>query len=307
MPTSSPSPSSTYRQVEIAVHLGVPQTDFGQLVWSLRKDANLLMRHGVLVKRPRLYLPSLRKTLSRRIEGVVQQTDRRELLTEIIGDTDTRRVVLSDPSLMGATQWLLAGGQFFWNGARNLEELSDLLFPNQVSLYISIRNPATLIPAVFDGFDKKPWDSFIGNTNLRELRWSTLIEAISRAVPDCPIHVWCSEESPVIWPRVLQEVTGLPADRVPFQGARDILDLTLTEAGVARLNSYLSENTGLTGTALDQVYALFLKHFRAEDPLERAKQVPSWPHALVEEMTATYLEDIKRIQSMSGVTVITGH
>ena len=43
---------------------------------------------------------------------------------------------------------------------------------------------------------------------LRRLRWSDTVRNIRIHNPGVPLTVWCDEDTPLIWPEVLQAVSG---------------------------------------------------------------------------------------------------
>ena len=51
------------RDISLAFHIGAPNTDNGQLTWSLRKDAQRLLERGIMVRRPGTYMGAINQML----------------------------------------------------------------------------------------------------------------------------------------------------------------------------------------------------------------------------------------------------
>ena len=135
------------------------------------------------------------------------------------------------------------------------------------------------------------------------LRWSEVVADIRMRNPECPITVWCNEETPVIWPNILGHVTGL-GDSFRFSGELDITRGIISEAGYERLEAYLASRPGLSEAQRERVRELFLTYYYSEDAVEEEIDLPGWSQTLVDHMSETYQADTELIRRMPGVTFL---
>ena len=291
------------RDVSIAVHIGAPHTDNGQLTWSLRKDVKALSALGVMIRRPGTYKKDVGRLLEKQTKEYVTDEERELLLARIIKKHKVSRLILTDPSFLGVPAWMLNGGRIYQNAGRNTGELRELFRQNRCELFLGIRNPATFVPAVFQSQTLKTWEEFTGGADLLNLRWSQVVKDILADNPDCPITVWCNEDTPLIWPKILKKVAGIPST-FRFAGEHDILRKVMSEQGVQRLENYLAERPELTEAQRVQVQSLFLKYFHSEEAVEEEIELPGWSQHFVDDMTDVYLDDIAILERMPEITFI---
>lgn len=289
------------RDITVAVHIGAPHTDNGQLTWSLRKDAQALFDMGIMIRRPGTYKKDVGQLLEKQAKAYVADEERELLLASIIKDHQVSRLILTDPGFLGVPAWLLNGGRMYKNAGRNTEELRELFRQNRCEFFLGIRNPATFIPAVFASQKVKNWEEFSAGTDLLGLRWSQVVKDILADNPDSPITVWCNEDTPLIWPKILGKVTAL-GSTFRFTGEHDILGEVMSEQGLKRLEKYLEERPELTEAQRVQVQSLFLKYFHSEDAIEEEIDLPGWSQNFIDDMTDVYLDDIAILERMPEIT-----
>ncbi|MCK4712698.1 MAG: hypothetical protein KAT26_07440, partial [Marinosulfonomonas sp.] len=144
---------------------------------------------------------------------------------------------------------------------------------------------------------------FIAGTDLFSVHWSDVIARIQAANPDCPITVWCNEDTPIIWPTVMREIAGLdPQTRL--KGELDIIGGIISQDGIELLVKYLDEHPDLTEIERGRVRETFLEKFFLDDAVEHEIDLPGWTKDTVEELTDNYEDDIERIAHMKDVKFI---
>lgn len=291
------------RDITIAFHIGAPNTDNGQLTWSLRKDAAQLLEQGVMIRRPGTYLKAVTDLLRKQEQEFVTGQEREALLAKLVKDNDVSRLILTSSSFLGAPGWMLSGGRLFRNAGRNSAALRGLFPENPCEFFLGLRDPATLAGPVFRSQSSRTWQQFAGGVDFLNLRWSEVIADIQTRNPGCPVTVWCNEETPVIWPNILGHVTGLSGS-FRFSGELDITRGIISEAGYERLEDYLASRPGLSQDQRERVRELFLTYFCSEDAVEEEIDLPGWSQALVDHMGETYLADMELIRQMPGVTFV---
>lgn len=293
-----------HRDITLAFHVGAPNTDNGQLVWSLRKDAQALLERGVMIRRPGTYMPTLSQLQQKQNHEFVTGQERAALLAGLVKDQAVSRIILTNSSFLGAPSWMLSGGRLYRNAGKNTAGLRGLFPDNPCEFFLGLRNPATLIGPVFKSQSGKTWSQFAPGTDFLDLRWSEVVEDIKIRNPGCRVTVWCNEETPVIWPSILGHVTGL-RDGFRFSGELDITKGIISEAGYERLESYLASRPGLSDSQRERVRALFLDYFHDEEQIEEEIDLPGWTQDLVDGMSETYQADTELIRHMPGVTFLT--
>ncbi|AUR13794.1 hypothetical protein PhaeoP48_03856 (plasmid) [Phaeobacter inhibens] len=299
----STAPAQGSEGLTVALHIGAPFTDEDQLVWSLRKDAGRLLKDGVLVRRPGTYMKELTDLKGRAAKADVSEEDCGAFLDGVLREADASRVVLSMSSILGVPAWMLNGGRLYKNAGANTAALRSVFPQTRCEFFLGLCNPATLVPTAFGAQTQKDWYDFAGDTDLMALRWSEVVGDILNANPECGITVWCNEETPVVWPQVLGQVTGQGAG-YRFAGETDILRQAMTEEGTRRLEAYLTARPKLSEAQRDQVRELFLSYFHSEDAVEEEIDLPGWSQGFVDTMTDRYFEDVELIRNIPGVTVI---
>ena len=291
------------QDISIACHIGAPHTDNGQLTWSLRKDAQRLLENGIMIRRPGTYTKAISHLVRKQSEEDVPEEEREALLSSIVKDQDVSRIILTNSSFLGVPAWMLSGGRLYRNAGSNTAGLRRAFPGNPFSFFLGLRNPATLIGPVFASQSAKSWEQFAAGTDFLKLRWSEVVADILQQNPGCPVTVWCNEETPVIWPDILGQVTGLdPSFR--FTGELDITRGIISESGYERLEAYLSARPDLSGEQREKVRVLFLSYFHSEDAVEEEIDLPGWSQDLVDEMSEVYQEDSNLIRHMPEVTFL---
>ncbi|MEE9388320.1 MAG: hypothetical protein V3U96_06890 [Paracoccaceae bacterium] len=289
--------------IAIAYHLGAPHTDNEQLLWSLRKDAELLVQNGVAAPRPREYRRRLSDAVEKDINGEFSMEDREQLLSTLTNQQQVGRVYFSSSKFLGVQSWMFNNAAFYQNAGNRTKELRNLFPDNPCEFFLSIRNPATFVPEAYLGQNGKDYKGFIGDINIADIRWSTVIQRIQDANPDCPITVWCNEDTPIIWASVLREVAGLDAN-ASLRGDLDIIRSIISPDGTTRLEQYLDERPALNEMQRRRVKAVFLEKFVVDDAVDVEIDLPGWTDETVAMMTETYEDDIGTISRTPGVNFI---
>jgi hypothetical protein len=289
--------------IAIAYHLGAPQTDNFQLFRSLRKDPDLMNDSGVLVRRPKKYRKLIDQALEKNNKQELTAQDQELLLSTLTNQRAVGRVVLTNSRFLGVQSWMFHQAIFYQNAGLRTNELRNLFPANPCEFYLAIKNPATFVPEAFATQDVKIYGEFIGGIDLLSVRWSTVIERIQQANPDCPITVWCNEDTPIIWSTVLAEVSAVDLSTV-FTGDLDIIRDIISTEGFDRLDHYLSERSSLNEMQRRRVKAVFLEKFVLEDAVDVEIDLPGWTDELVDHLTDIYEDDIEQIARMPGINFI---
>lgn len=290
--------------MEIAIHLGVHCTDDERLLRCLRANAAKLAAAGVAVPEPDAYR-TLMRDAANTLQGHAASPETEEIMLEqILDEAETaNRMILSWDNFLSFPQWVLRGRLYPAAGDRC--RALRLTFPaHDVGFCMAIRNPATFLPELCARKRGKPVEEMLGDTDVMGLRWSDTISDILARNPDTPLVVWCDEDTPLIWPEVLEHVSGLP-DGTELQGWDDLLHHLMDEEGFRRLHSTLTEPPVPDAARRRQIIGNLLAEFVRPEAVEQEFEMPGWDQSTVDRLTETYENDIRRIANLPGVTFIT--
>jgi hypothetical protein len=292
------------QQMKISIHLGVHCTDEDQLVKSLLKNLKVLSDEAVVVPGPGRYRPVVRAVLEKLAGQPPSQDTQDVLLEEIMETEDAERLVLSNEQFLATTQHAFRNGALYRNAARNTERLRRLFPDHPVEFFLAVRNPATFVPALHHKIQGGPFTDFIAGIDPDALAWSDVIRDIREANPETPITVWCNEDTPLIWPEVMHEITGIDP-QVQLMGGFDILSKIMAREGVKRLRSYLTSHAPATEIQRRRVLSAFLDKYALEEEVEEELDLPGWTPELVDHLTNVYDDDMIEIGRIPGVTLLT--
>ena len=292
--------------MKVILHAGAHATDGGKLLRCLLRNADDLRARAVAVPGPSRYRQLLSGSLNA-LDKADPAPDARDILLENILSEDPDsfgRIILSHDHLFCVPKIALGSGRMYPRADERMRNAARLFETDQIELFIGIRNPATWLPAVYAETPHQSFDSFLNGTEPAYLRWSEVIERIQIALPDLPITVWCNEDTPLIWPEVMHEITAIDM-RVLFKGGLDIIAQIMEREGVKRLRAYMAENQPTNEIQRRRVLAAFLDKYAIEDAVEQEINLPGWTAELVEELSASYEDDMLEIARIPGVNFIT--
>lgn len=289
--------------MRIVYHLGVHCTDDEKLVKCLLKNRGALAQEGIVVPGPARYRTFLRETAAE-LNGQPATTDTQAMVLDAIMDEDSaERLILSFDNFLAFPNWVIGRNQLYPAAAERTRGLAQIFPDLQCEFHLAIRNPATFLPALFSRLKGKTYEEFIEGTDPILIKWSELITRIREANPDVPITIWCDEDTPMIWPEVLREVSGHdPATEL--EGVTDLLSTIMSRDGLARMQTYLESRPPQTEIQRRRIVAAFLDKFGLNDQIEMELDLPGWTEAYVDALTQQYDDDVAAIARMPGVTFI---
>jgi hypothetical protein len=288
--------------MRIVYHLGAHCTDEDRLVRCLLKNRATLVEQGIVVPSPTRYRKLLRDTALQLRGQVASEDTQAMVLEQIMDEPQADRLILSWPSFLSFPAYALRGG--FYNAAGERVRAFTQIFPDtEAEFHLAIRNPATFLPSLQDAVTAKGHEDILTGVDPLGLRWSDAVRNLLAANPGVPLTLWCDEETPLIWPEVLQAVSGHAAG-TNLVDADEVLTLIMTEIGMGRMRTYCAEHPPQSVTQRRRIVTAFLEKFARPEQVEQEITLPGWTDDLVEEMTQAYLLDVERLRNMPGVTLI---
>lgn len=289
--------------ITFVYHLGVHCTDENLLVRSLMKNGDDLNKRNIIVPRPRRYRNLIADVVSKHRGDPMSDDEQKELFDAILMGYPAERVILSYDNFLCMPQNIFEYGSLYCKTSFRSTWLRYLFPENPYEFFMAIRNPATFLPAVMKLDGVPEYSAFLNGADPRDMRWSEVITQLQDNNPGCPITVWCNEDTPLVWPTVLREISDADPD-ITLDGELDVLRSIMTEDGFARMETYLSAHSPPNEVQRRRVFAAFLDKFAIEDQIEEDIDLAGWSLELVEEITARYEDDVYEIERMSGVNFI---
>jgi hypothetical protein len=289
--------------MRIVYHLGAHCTDEERLIRCLLKNRGPLAAAGIAVPAPTRYRRLMRDTAVRLDGGTATREQQALILDQILEAEGAERVILSWDSFLSYAPWAVRGALYPFAGER-IRAFTQLFPDFGAEFHLALRNPATFLPALQKAVNAKAEKDILQNVDPLHLRWSDVVNQILALNPGVPLTVWCDEETPLLWPEVLQAVSGHP-DGLELDGTDDLLALIMNEIGLARLRTYLAEHPPQTTAQRQRVVSAFLEKFARPDWVDYEIDMPAWTDDLVLRMTERYLADVERIRQLPGVVLLT--
>lgn len=291
--------------MQVAIHLGAHCTDDDRVLKTLLQNKGVLAKECISIPGPGRYRGALVKVVQK-LKGAKASRDSQDmLLDEIVDDDTTTRVVLTHDSFICVPGRVFDNGVLYDKAGYKPLWLRNIFPCEQVEFFLSIRNPATFIPAVFHHKEQRTKDfaNFLQGVDLEDIRWSDVVLAIRESNPDCPLTVWCNEDTPLIWPEVIREVSG--HDQFSkLNGGFNILMTIMKKEGMRRMRTYLGTHPPQTEIQRRRILTAFLDKYAIEDEVEEELDVPGWNDELVAKLTEIYEDDLYEIERMPGVNFI---
>ena len=290
--------------MKIVLHAGAHATDEGRLYRCLSQNRDLLAKHGTEIPEPSDYQNLIRDVLHGAWQAGISEDTRDVLLDAILKDDTPERLILTNQRFFGTAKMAAYGGILYETAETRLGFYQRMFLGDQIELFMGMCNPATFLPQLLAATQFTTMDQFLCDKSPLDIRWSDLIRRMREAAPNIGITIWCNEDTPLIWGRIMREMAGMKPGQ-PMKGAYSMMREIMRPEGMKRFKAYLTEKTGLSEAQKCHVAAAFLEKYAVEDALDHEIDVPGWSHEMVERMTEIYDEDMAVISRIPNVNLIT--
>jgi hypothetical protein len=288
--------------MRIVYHLGVHCTDEDRLVRCLLKNRATLADQGIAVPSPTRYRKLLRDTATQLRGHPASDETAAMILDQITEEPDADRLILSWTSFLSFPAYAV-GDMLYGQGGERLRGFTRIFPDNEAEFHMAIRNPASFLPDLRQRALGKGHEDILRGVDPLRLRWSDTIRAIKDANPGVPLTVWCDEDTPLIWPEILQSIAD-HAEETRLEDDEELLADLMTEAGLLRYKTYCREHPPQSVAQRRRIVTAFLEKFGRPEKMAADAGVPGWSEDLVDELTQAYLRDIGRIVRIPGVRFI---
>ncbi len=285
--------------MRIVYHLGAHCTDEERLIRCLLKNRGLLADQGIVVPAPTRYRKLLRDTAVQ-LNGQAAPFDMQAMvLDQIMQEAEAERLILSWDSFLSFPTWAVRDRLYVFAGER-IRAFTQIFPDIEAELHLAIRNPATLLPALREKIAGKGDQDVLSAVDPLALRWSDVVKRISADNPDVPLTVWCDEDTPLIWPEVLQAVSG-HAPGTALTDTDELMSMIMTPDGLARMAAYTAAHPPASISQRRRIATAFLEKFALPERIEMEFSFPGWTDDLVDRLTDSYLRDVELIKTLPGV------
>lgn len=289
--------------MQVVIHAGAHVTDEDRLISCLLKNQDQLSGIGTHAPSPKSYRKQLRDYFNE--GGGPSEADdiKQQLLKGAESPSAVERLVISNHAFFGTPRMAVGSGIFYPKAQERLDILSQVFAGDKLELFLAVRNPATLLPALFAKTQYEQITDFLNGVEPSDFRWSEMIKRLRAQFPEMAITVWCNEDTHLIWAQVVREMAGLDPTAT-FEGEHALVESLMTPLGFKRFNEYLEGRPGMTETQKRRVIMAFLDKFVKQDEIEEELDVPGWTDDLVEKLTEMYDEDSFALSRISGVNFL---
>jgi len=290
--------------MQVVYHLGAPCTDADQLILSLLKNRLRLAQAGISVPTPGRYRAVIRDT-ARALQGRPAGEEVQDaLLDAIVDDLEIDRLVLSDPRFICINRLVVQGAQIWPMIERACSQLRALFPDAEVEFFIGMRDPATLIPALFKASRFSDFAEFTDNMQPHAVAWSEMLRRLHLSLPDCRITVWCNEDTPLLWGEILRALAGVGPE-TQLDGVDDLAANIMEKEGFERMHAWLTQNPPTSEAQRRRVLSAFLERYALDTAIEETLNLPGWSEALMADMSQSYDEDMAEVARIPCVTLLT--
>ena len=289
--------------MQVVFHLGAPCTDAGLLLQSLGRNRARLAQDGILAPSQPRYRPLLRDTM-RALKGKLANPEIEDaLLDAIIDDREVDRLILSDAQLVSIHRLVVVGPQIWPMIERQVAALRNLFPSASPEIFLGMRDPASLIPALFASSKFTDFAEFTQNMQPHAVTWSEMLRRLRLAHPDIPVTVWCNEDTPLLWGQILREITDTPFG-YPMKGVDDLIETIMDPTGFKRLQRYLADNPPQSEIQRRRIVGAFLDRYALDTAIEEELDLPGWTPDLIETLSLAYEDDMVEVGRIPGVTLL---
>jgi hypothetical protein len=286
--------------MRIVYHLGAHCTDEDRLIRCLLKNRAALADQGIIVPSPTRYRKLLRDTAVQLRGAAASEETQAVILDQIMEEASADRLILSWENFMSFPVWAVTS-QLYEHAGERLQAFAQIFPQIEAEFHLAIRNPATLVPGLKAKVEAK--GESLAAVDPLTLSWAGVVRQIIRINPGIPVTVWCDEDVPLIWPEVLQAVSG-HAEGTTLQDTDEILSQIMTEIGLNRMRDYLAQHPPRTVAQRRRVVSAFLEKFARPEQIEVEVDMADWDAATIARLQANYDADIAEIRRMPWVRFI---
>jgi hypothetical protein len=291
--------------MRITLHIGAHHTRTPRLVAAIKAGTKVFARKNIYTPRPSKYRPIITQTLAR-LDGLPPIAEEEDaVLSQILGSrTNAEQLIMINEDWAGDHALMFKGAQLYTAIGETVQRVAELFSQHELHISMAIRNPAFLIN-VAQSVASPPvslkW--FLKSNDPMDLSWQAPVDQVQKVLPNAKITMWCEEDTPLIWPRIIRQVAGLPDD-APIKGAFLAIEDALIPEGAERFRSFMRNHTLTTPQQYERSVLAFLDKYADEAVMSASCSVPGWTAQTVHDLSLNYEADIAALSQREGINFI---
>jgi len=289
--------------MRIVYHLGAHCTDDERLIRCLWKNRETLAKQGIIVPAPTRYRALLRDTAVTLKGRAASRDTQAVVLDQIMEEERAERLILSWDNFLSYPPWVIRSHRLYPAAAERIRAFTQIFPEIEAEFHMAIRNLASFLPALYNSLRGKTLEEVMGGADPRDLSWFRLVEEVRTLNPDAKLTIWCDEDTPMIWPEVLQAVSGQKPGTI-LSDDDELLANLMSPDGMERMRAYMAANPPANITQRRRIVSAFLDKFALSDQIDMELDLPGWDEDLIDTLTENYRHDIARIRAIPGVTFL---
>lgn len=289
--------------MQIAYHIGAHSIDEDQLLKSTLRNVDMLAKKGIAVPGPGKYRSLIRSTIQG-LDGAHPAPGTRDvLLDSIVESDDVQRLLLSNANFICIANRIFEHGVFYPQAETKTRAMRKLFPDDELSFYLSICHPATFIQDALRRPKSTPLGDFLGIMHPEEVRWADVVRRIHTGTPDAELVVWCNEDAPIVWPKLIRRFMGLPQAAQVLGGLTPLIGLMERE-GIDQLREQLNANPQASELERQTLIADYWEDYAIPETDEEEIDLPDLDEYAIAQITENYEADLAEIAAMDGVTLV---
>ncbi|WP_068116402.1 hypothetical protein [Tropicimonas marinistellae] len=290
--------------MRLVYHVGLHSTDEDRALQCLLRNAARLQNEGTIISPPGQFRPVLREAMLH-LRGVPASREiQAQILASVTNAKSANRLVFSSDSFLCVPKRAITGGTLYPLAAERAPWIRNLFPDDPAEFLFAVRNPATLIPALQARFHQEEgFAQYLARILPESLSWTDMVVRFRDAVPDCPVTVWCNEDTPLIWYDVLEALCGSEEAR-SFDGVHDFYRSIMTAEGVAQLETAIQKMPPDASATRKDTVATHLAAHAVQEAVEVEYDLPGWTAERIARLSERYEADIAELKELDGVRVL---
>ena len=289
--------------MQIAYHIGAHCTNEERLFKSVLANVDMFLQNGISVPGPGKYRALLRSTIQELAGAAPPIGTREALLNEIVESDDVQRIILSNSSFICVPNRIVEHGVFYPQAESKTRALRQLFPQDDLTLFFTLRHPASFLQEALTLTKSQNLSEMLGMMHPLEISWADVVRRIKAAAIDAEVIVWCHEDAPLLWPRIIREMADLPAD-TPIMHAAEGLRGLIRRHAIAQLNDLRTKNPAISDTEFQNAIADLWEKFAIPESDDQEIHISELDVATIEQLGQKYESDLSEIANMEGVTLM---
>jgi hypothetical protein len=274
------------------------------VVNSVSASARAFSRFDVFAPNPNAYRPKISAMLSK-LDGLPPIADEEDaLLADIMEDNTAQHLLMINEEWASSNNGVFSDGGLYSALTENVSRITELFSRHDVRLSMAIRNPAYLLNAAYNSPNPpKSLEWLFKRHDPTALNWQDPVLALRKALPEMPLLMWCEEDAPLIWPRVIRAFGALDQGS-PVRGGLSAVTDALQPEGMARFRTFLRNHPPKDAWQFERIVLAFLDKYADESIMKQVCNIPGWTNETVGKLSQRYHDDVTLLSKTDGITFI---